>query len=605
MPARLPNPRPSSSSTLNFAVRSVFHHLKRHVGVGAVCAVAYFDPKSPTMSVSVDLQAGANFGYRPMLFVLLISGIGAMLLQTLACKLGCVTGIDLASHCRLLLHDHPTHPRLVRRLVMYPLYAFAEIAIISTDLAELLGSAIGICLIFPSLPLWAGVVLTALDVFVFLLFSDPSRGGGRPVRTFEFIIMALVFTIFACLIVLLVRVHPNWASAFRGYIPSEKLFLTEPNAIYAAVGILGATIMPHALFLGSFLGTQDREAFNQPPSSVDLPGPSSNVKLAKTLKTYFTSLFRVTPAERAAAARDYRSRYGERENNSLSFVKGHLNHLVLDVCSSILTLAVPINSAILIMSATVFYKLLRSENEEGIIIGLFDAHTLIKTQIGSASAFLFALALVLSGQSASVTATFAGQLVGEGFIEWRVTPFFRRLITRSISLVPSLAVAAAIGRNGIDNLLIISQVILSIVLPFVAFPLIYLTSSKVVMRVKRPSTPPLPPPPPSSIDTKTCQEPLEDSSVQATVPAVPSEGNDNSIHEEPAEEPISPSPPIVDEKVAHNFGIEDCVDAASIDEPEYVDYSNSLLVSIFAYLVWCVILVANVYAMVAFGLDQT
>ncbi|KAJ3882367.1 natural resistance-associated macrophage protein [Lentinula edodes] len=591
MPTLQPTPLRSGSVTFKSILKSVLHHLKSHVGIGIVCSVAYFDPGN----WSVDLQAGANFGYRPMLFVLLLSGLGAMVLQTLACKLGCVTGIDLASHCRLLLHDHPTHPRLVRRMVMYPLYICAEFAIISTDLAEVLGSAIGICLIFPSLPLWAGVILTALDVLVFLLFSDPSRGQGKPVRVFELIIMTLVFAVFACFIVLLLRVHPRWAGVFLGYIPDKKLFQSHPNALYAAVGILGATIMPHALFLGSFLATQDREAFHK-PTPANLPEPSNRKKLKRNTKTYFMDLFRITPAERAAAAKDYRSRYGVRENNSLSFVKQHLNHIVIDVCSSILVFAVPINSAILILSATVFSDQLASKGMGGVTIGLFDAHALIHARIGSGSAFLFALALVVAGQSSSITATLAGQVVGEGFIEWRVSPFLRRLLTRSISLIPSVVVAVAVGRNGIDNLLVISQVVLSVALPFVAFPLIYLTSSKVVMRVQKP------PSPPSAVETFD----FESTSVHAS--EIAADNSEPSLHDSIQEvdvEESTNSSRNSNGTPTHKSEIEEISDAISIDNIEYIDYSNSRLMSVLAYLIWAVILITNVYTMVALGLGDT
>ncbi|GAW04747.1 Nramp-domain-containing protein [Lentinula edodes] len=497
MPTLQPTPVRSGPVTLRTILKSVLHHVKRHVGIGIVCSVAYFDPGN----WSVDLQAGANFGYRPMLFVLLLSGLGAMVLQTLACKLGCVTGIDLASHCRLLLHDHPTHPRL-------------SIRINNNDI---------------------------------------------------------------------------------GYIPDKKLFQSHPNALYAAVGILGATIMPHALFLGSFLATQDREAFHK-PTPANLPEPSNRKKLKRNTKTYFMDLFRITPAERAAAAKDYRSRYGVRENNSLSFVKQHLNHIVIDVCSSILVFAVPINSAILILSATVFFDKLTSKDMAGVTIGLFDAHALIHARIGSGSAFLFALALVVAGQSSSITATLAGQVVGEGFIEWRVSPFLRRLLTRSISLIPSVVVAVAVGRNGIDNLLIISQVLLSVALPFVAFPLIYLTSSKVVMRVQKP------PSPPSAVETFD----FESTSVHAIETAADSSEPSlrGSIQEVDVEESINSSRNS-NGTPTHKSEIEEISDAISIDNIEYIDYSNSRLMSALAYLIWAVILITNVYTMVALGLGDT
>lgn len=143
-----------------------------------------------------------------------------------------MTGLDLAAHCRILLHDHPKYPLLVRRLVLYPLYVLSEVAIIATDLAELLGSAIGICLIFPSLPLWAGVVITALDVFVFLLISDPTQKHSR---LFEVAVIALVMSVFACFIVLIVKVKPDWPGVFMGYIPSKALFKSDPDAVYSGI----------------------------------------------------------------------------------------------------------------------------------------------------------------------------------------------------------------------------------------------------------------------------------------------------------------------------------------------------------------------------------
>ena len=278
--------------------RTSVHHFKKHVGVGIICSVAYFDPYAIHLNVeirfwtyiqirgnwSVDLQAGSTFGYRPMLFVIPLTGLGAILFQV-SLKISCqavliiligsclqtwlrnrawwissikhdkffwlyVDFLDLASHCRLLFHDHPRHPRLVRLLFLYPLYVLAEVAIVATDLAELLGSAIGLCLIFPTLPLWAGVVLTAVDVIVFLSISNPSSSEGRPVKIFEYTIIALVrgsiyaiqifschgdckvFTVFACFIALLVKADPDWSEVFLGYLPDSRLFASDPDAIY-------------------------------------------------------------------------------------------------------------------------------------------------------------------------------------------------------------------------------------------------------------------------------------------------------------------------------------------------------------------------------------
>lgn len=571
--------RSSSSS----AVRRVLHHVKNHIGVGIVCAVAYFDPGN----WSVDLQAGSDFHYRPMLFVILMTGLGAIVLQTLSCKLGCVTGIDLASHCRLLLHDRPKHTRLIRYGVLYPLYVLSEIAIISTDLAELLGSAIGLVIIIPNLPLWGAVVLTAADVLVFLAISNPSTAQGRPAKAFEYTIILLVLAVLACFIVLMVKSRPDWPAVFMGYIPSKDLFKSEPNAIYTAVGILGATIMPHALFLGSSLATQDRVALAPPPPLHPPVLPSSQPITHRTLKSrvkdFVVPLFAVSRAERAAAARDYRTKYGERENNSLAFIRQHLPHGVIDIITSLLGIAVPINSAILILAATVFYQ-----SRDGGPAGLFDAHDLIKQFIGNGAAIVFALALICAGQAASITATLAGQVVSEGFIEWRISPFFRRLITRLISLIPSVIVAVSAGREGINTLLVASQVALSVVLPFIVFPLIYLTSSKVVMRVRKPA----PPSPPSESDDQSVSSVGIGAYTASQLQVIESSSIVASDRDKVGTEKET--------VVEYHEKTEE-----SIQIPEYVDYSNGWLLMLVSYGIWFIVLLANTYAIVELALGRT
>ncbi|KAF8489582.1 natural resistance-associated macrophage protein [Gautieria morchelliformis] len=466
-------PRETLSSRGSNIWHTIRHHFTRHAGAGIMASVAYFDPGN----WSVDLQAGSDYGYK-LLFVILLAGLGAIVLQVLACRLGCVTGLDLASHCRVLLHDHPRHPRLIRRLVLYPLYVLSEIAIISTDLAELLGSAIALTLIFPKLPLWAGVILTSLDVLVILALNDGNK--GRPVRLFEAIIIALVLAVLICFIVLIVKVNPKWPQVFNGFLPSKTL--VNPGALYISIGILGATVMPHALFLGSSLATLDR--VSSAPTS--LPGPPRTFTLSST-RSYIRSLFYMHRVAENDEGPDRQTRHDERLNNSLAFVSSHLRHGTVDIVMSLLGVAVPINSAILILAGAVFF--FDPNNGGGVTspAGLFNVHDLINTKLGKAAALMFAFALLCAGQSASITATLAGQIVSEGFLEWKVSPFTRRLVTRLMGLVPSTIVAVTVGRSGIDQLLVASQVTLSIVLPFVVFPLVYLTSSHVVMRVKKPS----------------------------------------------------------------------------------------------------------------------
>ncbi|KAH7915118.1 natural resistance-associated macrophage protein-domain-containing protein [Hygrophoropsis aurantiaca] len=572
----LPPPsQPRENSRSAGVLKTVLHHFKKHVGVGIICAVGYFDPGN----WSVDLQAGSSFGYRPMLFVILLAGVIAIILQVLAARLGCVTGLDLAAHCRLLLHDHPKYPRLVRRLVLYPLYVLCEIAIISTDLAELLGSAIGLCLIFPKLPLWAGVLLTGVDVFIFLIIGDPTRGGGRPVRLFEIVIILLVAVVFICFIILLIRVSPNWPDVFLGFIPDAGLLQSDPNAVYTAIGIIGATVMPHALFLGSFLSTQDR--VTAAPAPIPLPSPSPQLTYGERLRRLRRSLFTVSRSEREDL-KDVRTRYGLRENNSIQFIRAHINHGIVDVVLSLLAVAVPINSAILILAATVFYSPMSTNT------GLFNMHTLIQSSLGSGAAFMFALALVCSGQTASVTATLAGQIVSEGFILWNISPFLRRLLTRLISLIPSMIVAVAFGKAGINTLLVASQVALSVVLPFVAFPLIYLTSSKTVMSVRIPRL------------EKGVEAGLKSAQLLSSLSDSP------PPHVSCDHIAVVSTVVIAEEKKVEDIQDEEPLKKPSVSSSdEVIDFSSSYLLSALAYAIWVVVVIANFYAIAMLGMGET
>lgn len=564
--------------------QTAFHHVKKHAGVGIVCAVAYFDPGN----WSVDMQAGSSFGYRPMLFVILMAGLGAVVLQTMAAKLGCVTGADLASHCRLLLYNRPKHRLLIRYGVLYPLYVLCEIAIISTDLAELLGSAIGLVLLFPKLPLWSAVLLTATDVLVFLIIGDPTRGHGRPVRMFEFSVIILVAAVFVCFLILLVKIGADWPHVFLGFVPSKKLFESKPNAIYTAVGILGATVMPHAIFLGSFLATQDRVSTALPPIPVPVSasaatGPASSLtRLSRKLKSTFSSLFFVSRAERISSDRQHRNKFSRPDNNSLEFIQAHLGHGIVDMVMSLLGVAVPINSAILVIAATVFFQ---DGDPDDAPAGLFDAHDLIRDHIGKAAASMFALALLCAGQTASITATLAGQIVSEGFIEWRISPFLRRLITRLIGLIPSMVVAIAVGREGIDTLLIASQVTLSIVLPFVVLPLVWLTSSSAVMTVNKPT------PSPTSISPSTVRE--GDTDVD---PEVDVEVRTIDIDVHAIEEQV---------EISQEKHVDDKQENVVISEiGQSVDYSNGLPLKGLGYAIWLVIVVANAYVLVVLAMGS-
>ncbi|KIM82213.1 hypothetical protein PILCRDRAFT_820595 [Piloderma croceum F 1598] len=469
---------------LKSAFSTVFNHATKHTGVGIVCAVAYFDPGN----WGVDLAAGSEYGYK-LLFVILLAGLFAVFLQILASRLGCVTGLDLASHCRLLFYDRPEHKLLYRWLVHYPLYVLSEIAIISTDLAELLGSAIALCMIFPKLPLWAGVLLTAFDVLFILALGDPLR--GRPVRMFECLIAALVLSVLICIAIIIAKVNVEWSDAFEGFLPSKTLF--AEGALYTSVGILGATVMPHSLFLGSALATQDRISPNLPKGplhssslseeSLERPNEKLVHHLRRLFQRTFDSISFTFRVRRETEDMVKPKCHADRENNTLVFVQAHLYHGIFDMAISLLGFAVIINSLILILASAVFYYGYEKTSDPA---GLFDAHDIIQDSVGKAAALLFALALLAAGQSSSIIATVAGQSVSEGFLQWKVSPVVRRLLTRLLGLIPSMVVAAALGRPGINTLLVASQVALAIILPFITFPLIWLTSCKKIMSVRKP-----------------------------------------------------------------------------------------------------------------------
>ncbi|KAG1754741.1 natural resistance-associated macrophage protein-domain-containing protein [Suillus paluster] len=518
---------------------AVCHHAQNYTGVGIVCSVAYFDPGS----WGVDLQAGSQYGYK-LLFVVVLAGLFAAFLQVLACRLGVVTGLGkssfpnrstyLASHCRILFHGRPHHTKLWRWAVLYPLYVLSEVAIVSTDLTELLGSAIALCLLFPALPLWAGVLITGADVLLILALGNPLR--ARPVRIFEWIIAALVFAVLICIAIIIARVTVVWGQAFDGLVPSQALFAN--GALYTSVGILGATVMPHSLFLGSHLATQDR-------LSKELVAPVSQLSdnaheresrevgsrrepllcFRRVIRRNCRSLFIVSRVELGARPKSHE----HRENNTLE---------------------------ILILASAVFYYGSGAYGSES-SASLFDTHTLINNTIGKAAALLFALALLASGQSASIIATVAGQSVSEGFLNWKVSPIVRRLVTRLLGLIPSMTIAIVLGANGINFLLVASQVILSIVLPFITFPLIYLTSSSRIMRVRKPS------PGSKSIN------PL-DSLEASSPPAIKSVDSDPEM----------------------------------LQTQDFVDFSSGKFMTSLGCLIWLVIVVANVYVLVTLGMGQ-
>ncbi|ODQ81439.1 hypothetical protein BABINDRAFT_159732 [Babjeviella inositovora NRRL Y-12698] len=405
------------------------------LGPGIMVSVAYFDPGNYSEAVS----AGGNYQYK-LLFAIFASNLFAVLLQCLCIKLGSVTGLDLAEMCR----------KHFPRRWNYALYAFAELAIIATDLAEVVGTAIALNILF-HIPLLYGVLLTILDVLIILMAYKPESGLMKQVRGFEVFVSLLVLATCVCFVLELFKIDvPDKTAVWRGFLPSKEL--TEHKALYISLGLLGATVMPHSLYLGSALA--------QP-----------------RLKEYDIKHGRYTQEENhlAAMSQDLDRKY----KPSVSALNYCLNYSYAELISSLFLIAMFINSAILIVSGATLYQKPGAEDAD-----LLSIYEMLSTYISPAAGLIFALAMLCSGQSAGIVCTMAGQIVSEGFVQWRFSPWVRRLITRMLAIVPCIAVVLGTGRSGVAEILNGSQVVLSLILPLVSAPLIYFTSVPKYMMVE-------------------------------------------------------------------------------------------------------------------------
>ncbi|MBD0381115.1 Nramp family divalent metal transporter [Paenibacillus sedimenti] len=377
---------------------SFFRKLLAFVGPGYLVAVGYMDPGN----WATDLAGGSQFGYT-LLSVILISNLMAILLQALSGRLGIATGRDLAQACR----DHYSKP------VSFGLWILCELAIAACDLAEVIGAAIALNLLF-GIPLIYGVIFTALDVLLVLLLQK------KGFRYIEAMVISLIALITVCFVFELIFSRPDFQAVAAGFIPTAQI-VTNPAMLYIALGILGATVMPHNLYLHSSI-VQTRK-FEQ-----TLEGKRSAIKFATIDSTVA------------------------------------------------LMLALFVNAAILILSAAAFH----SAGQE--VAEIQDAYKLLGPMLGTgAASILFGVALLASGQNSTLTGTLAGQIVMEGFLNIRLTPWLRRLITRLIAIVPAVIVIGIYGESGATDLLVLSQVILSLQLSFAVIPLVKFTSDRKKM----------------------------------------------------------------------------------------------------------------------------
>ncbi|MDY3337714.1 Nramp family divalent metal transporter [Riemerella anatipestifer] len=371
------------------------------VGPGLMVAVGYMDPGN----WATGIAGGAKFGYT-LLSVILISNLFAMLLQHLSLKLGIVAERDLAQACR----DSYSRP------VNFLLWIFAEIAIAATDLAEVIGAAIALNLLF-GLPLTVGIAITVIDVFIILILQ------AKGFRWLESVVGGLIAIIFFCFLYEIVVSNPEWFPILKGLVPQKEIVF-NPSMLYIAIGILGATVMPHNLYLHSSI----------------------------------------------VQTRNYsRDDVGKREAIKFATLDSNIS----------LLLAFFINAAILIVSSAAFHHTGYQD-----VADITDAHQLLSPILGtSLASIVFAIALLASGQNSTLTGTLAGQIVMEGFLNIKLKPWLRRLITRLIAVIPALVVAIIYGEKGTADLLILSQVILSLQLSFAVVPLVMLTNNKLKMGV--------------------------------------------------------------------------------------------------------------------------
>jgi manganese transport protein len=387
---------------------SFVRKLLAFAGPGFLVAVGYMDPGN----WATDLAGGSKYNYS-LLTVIMISNLMAILLQALSLKLGIVTGRDLAQACR----DHFSRP------VSFALWFICELAIAACDLAEVIGSAIALNLLF-GIPLLVGVCMTAFDVLLVLFLQN------KGFRYIEALVITLIAVIGGCFAWELVASRPDVVGIAKGFIPSSRI-VTDPGMLYIAIGILGATVMPHNLYLHSSIVQTRRYEMNS-------AGKREAIKFA-TIDSTLALMF-----------------------------------------------ALFINAAILIVSAATFYT--RGRND---VAEIQEAYKLLSPLLGvTGASTLFALALLASGQNSTLTGTLAGQIVMEGFLNIRLRPWLRRLITRLIAIIPAVAVTSMSGEKGTTNLLVLSQVILSLQLSFAVFPLVMFTSDKLKMGefVNRPWT---------------------------------------------------------------------------------------------------------------------
>lgn len=513
------------------SVGKALHKYGKFIGPGVMVSVAYMDPGNYSTAVS----AGALYQYK-LLFVVLVSNLFAVFLQTLCVKLGSVTGLDLAQNCR----EH------LPRWLCIVIYILAEIAIIATDLAEVVGTAISLNILF-NIPLPIGVMLTVVDVLLVLMAYRPN-GEMKIVRYFEYLVSGLVVLVVACFAIELGNIgEVDTGEIFRGFLPSSELL--ETQGLYLSCGILGATVMPHSLYLGSGLVQPRLREFDKKQG-------------------YFS--------DAGVGEDDYEMLKYKPSIHAINYA---MTYSIVELVISLFTFAIFVNSAILIVAGATL-----SNTPGAVDADLFSIYDMLKSILSPAAGTVFALALLFSGQSAGIVCTLSGQMVSEGFLHWSFRPWIRRLITRGLAIAPCLFVSIFVGRKGLADVLNASQVVLSLLLPVVSAPLLYFTAKKSIMRVPATAYPII-------VDERGM--PVAQQVGTGLSPTTTLAGGASN-----AEAYTALSNNDLDNEEVHSRRSEESI-ASSIVVPEYKDMSNSKLTNITAVAIFAVVTALNMFMIVS------
>lgn len=430
------------------------------IGPGLMVSVAYMDPGN----YATGITAGASNRYS-LLFIVFLSNIIAIFLQSLCVKLGSVTGYDLARCCREYL------PRKLNIV----LWILAECAIIATDVAEVIGSAIALNILL-KIPLPAGVAITIVDVLFVLMAYRNDTSSTKFVKFFEYAVALLVVAVVVCFAVELSQIPGDIDTVraiFRGYLPSLEMF--RGSGMTIATSIIGSTVMIHSLFLGSGIVQPRLREYDVQNGYVmldELIDAEDEVILNEKSESKQRRF--IEDKEAAYFYNSYKPSY--------QAIEYSFKYSIIELVVTLFTFALFVNLAILIIAGSTLY-----DTPEAMDADLYAIHNLLSTNLAPVVGTVFMLALLFSGQSAGIVCTIAGQIVSEGHINWTVKPWLRRLITRGIAIVPCMIISLCIGKNGLDEALNISQVVISILLPPLTAPLIYFTCKKSIMKIEIPA----------------------------------------------------------------------------------------------------------------------